>query len=237
MSSHRPARKWARPPQSRTVAFYHRRVAELFAARVAASGKSWAAAVWDGALALTAADYQALEDELLASGLRFQMSAGISLVEAPEKYEQAAAVDDLDDVEPDADGRRLAGHGDNVFHVTADVVGTARFIKSVDVVMDMLTHGVPPDTVAIIDDSGGTLTAPILEGFTAVVCKGGSVRSHLGILTREYQIPCLMNAEVRGLAEGDRVQVEYSVAARPPYEEAGGAGRARVWKLAAEDGA
>jgi signal transduction protein with GAF and PtsI domain len=98
--------------------------------------------------------------------------------------------------------------------------------------MDMLTDGVPPDTVAIIDDSGGTLTAPILEEFTAVVCKGGSVRSHLGILTREYQIPCLMNAQVAGLAEGDRVQVEYSVPAKVSYSaEEEGQGHARVWKL------
>ncbi|MGE0487459.1 MAG: PEP-utilizing enzyme [Gammaproteobacteria bacterium] len=236
MSTKPAAHKWARPPQSRTVSFYHRRVAELFAARIAASGRRWEDAVWDDSLALTAADYQALEDELLASGLRFQMSAGISIAEAPEKYEQAVAAGGLDDVQPDAQGRRLAGHGDNVFHVATDIIGTARFIRSVDIVMDMLDHGVPPDTIAVIDDSGGTLTAPILEGFKAVVCKGGSVRSHLGILTREYRIPCLMNAEVRGLAEGDRVQVEYSVAAKPPYEDADGTGRARVWKLPAEAG-
>jgi signal transduction protein with GAF and PtsI domain len=125
----------------------------------------------------------------------------------------------------------VVGGGDNVFKAN-DVTGVARFISDVDRVMDMLTDGVPPDTVAIIDDSGGTLTAPILEKFTAVVCKGGSVRSHLGILTRGYQIPCLMNAQVAGLAEGDRVQVEYSVPAKIPYsDEEEGQGHARVWKL------
>lgn len=223
--------KWGKAPQSRTVAYYHRGVAERFRERVAASGRSWEDAVWDDELALTSADFQALEDELLASGIRFEMSAGISIAEAPEKYETPPAEGTLDDVEPDAQGRRIAGHGDNVFRVDGDIVGTARFISNVDTVMAMLSDGVPPDTVAIIDDSGGTLTAPILEGFTAVVCKGGSVRSHLGILTREYQIPCLMNSEVTGLTEGDRVQVEYSVPAKPPYEDADGRGRARVWKL------
>ena len=69
----------------------------------------------------------------------------------------------------------MVGGGDNVFKA-GDLTGIARFISDVDRVMDMLTEGVPPDTVAIIDDSGGTLTAPILEEFTAVVCKGGSVR-------------------------------------------------------------
>ena len=34
---------------------------------------------------------------------------------------------------------------------------------------------------------------------------GGTVRSHLGILTREYNVPCLMAAELDGLADGDEV--------------------------------
>jgi phosphohistidine swiveling domain-containing protein len=118
-----------------------------------------------------------------------------------------------------------------VFQTPGDVTGIARFISKVETVLAMLQDGVPPGTVAIIDDSGGTLTAPILEGFKAVVCKGGSVRSHLGILTREYRIPCLMASEVRGLKDGDRVQVEYSVAAKMPYERDAAQGRARVWRL------
>lgn len=223
--------KWGREPQSRTVAYYHRRVAELVQARLAASGRRWEEAVWDDTLALTRDDFQALEDELLASGLRFEMSAGISIEEAPEKYQRPAHDVAMAEVEADEFGRRVAGSGDNVFHVEADVSGVARFIGSVETVMTMLGDGVPKDTVAIIDDSGGTLTAPILEGFKAVVCRGGSVRSHLGILTREYKIPCLMNSEIAGLEDGDRVQVEYSVPAKPPYEDADGLGRARVWKL------
>ena len=226
-----PINKWGKEPGSRTVRFYHRRVREVFARKVADSGKTWEQAVWDPALALTEAEYQAIEKELLATGLRFEMSAGISVAETPEKYAVPAAEGTLDDVEVDELGRKIAGAGDNVFSASDDVTGIARFVGSVERVMQLLDDGIPPDTIAIIDDSGGTLTAPILEGFKAVVCKGGSVRSHLGILTREYQIPCLMNAEVVGLREGDAVQVEYSVAAKPPYEDADGLGRARVWKL------
>ena len=223
--------KWGKSPTSRTVAFYHQRVAELFAQRVAASGRDWNSLVWDDELALGEADFQNLENEFLASGRRFEMSARISIQEAPEKYQLPEQDNGLDDVVADEHGRRLAGSGDNVFRLPQDVVGTARFVSSVDAVLDYLTNGVPADVVAIIDDSGGTLTAPILEKFAAVVCKGGSVRSHLGILTREYQIPCLMNADIRGLREGDRVQVEYSVAAKIPYDDDDHASRARVWKL------
>ena len=121
---------------------------------------------------------------------------------------------------------------DNVFKA-ADVTGTARYISDVDKVMEMLTGGVPENTVAIIDDSGGTLTAPILGDFTAVVCMGGTVRSHLGILTREYNVPCLMNATLDGLADGDEVTVEYSKPAADAYADAEAASdhRARIIKV------
>ena len=97
----------------------------------------------------------------------------------------------------------------------------------------MLTEGVPENTVAIIDDSGGTLTAPILGDFTAVVCMGGTVRSHLGILTREYNVPCLMNATIDGLRDGSRISVEYSRPAADAYadEEKAAAQRSRIFEL------
>jgi signal transduction protein with GAF and PtsI domain len=92
---------------------------------------------------------------------------------------------------------------------------------------------VPPETIAVIDDSGGTLTAPILGQFKAVVCMGGTVRSHLGILTREYNVPCLMNATLDGLVDESRVTVEYSKPAADAYAAAAAAEsqRARVLEL------
>jgi signal transduction protein with GAF and PtsI domain len=99
--------------------------------------------------------------------------------------------------------------------------------------MEMLTEGVPDNTIAVIDDSGGTLTAPILGDFKAVVCMGGTVRSHLGILTREYNVPCLMNAQLDGLADGDELLVEYSKPAADAYadEATAAAQRVRIIKL------
>lgn len=222
--------KWGTAPQSRTVAFFHRRVAELVQERVAASGKSWEEAVWDPSVELTKEDFEAVEREFLAQHSPFEPSAGISVREAPDKYLPLGDRGEGVELERDEQGRAVAGSGDNVFSTPEDVVGTARFISDVETVMEMLVDGVPAETVAIIDDSGGTLTAPILEEFMAVVCLGGSVRSHLGILTREYQIPCLMNATVQGISEGDQVQVEYSRPAKSPYEE-DGAPQARIWKL------
>lgn len=222
--------KWAAEPQFRTVAFFHRRIREVVEQRLAESGKTWEETVFDTSLELTADDFAAIEAEFLATGARFEASAGISSRETPQKYQALGDGVESVELEVDDQGRGLAGHGDNVFCTPTDVIGTARFISSVETVMEMLVDGVPDNTVAIIDDSGGTLTAPILEGFAAVVCKGGSIRSHLGILTREYQIPCLMNVTISGLAEGDQVQVEYSSPAKSPYDE-NDTNVARIWKL------
>jgi phosphohistidine swiveling domain-containing protein len=90
----------------------------------------------------------------------------------------------------------------------------------------------PEATIAVIDDSGGTLTAPILEGFAGVICLGGTVRSHLGILAREYDVPTLMNCHVANLVDGDVVEIE--VTAAPPSADAyetGDTGHARIWKI------
>jgi signal transduction protein with GAF and PtsI domain len=156
---------------------------------------------------LSASDLESIERELLATGHRFDFSATISLRESPEKY-KAKAGSTASAATADADGRLEVGGGDNLIQRKENLRGTARFLSTTDQVTEMLVDGVPDGTVAVIDDSGGTLTAPILEFFAGVVCLGGTVRSHLGILTREYGIPCLMNCKVGPeLADGDQVEV------------------------------
>lgn len=225
--------KWARESATPTVEKYHSAVRALVAERFAASGKTWEQAVEDRSLEPSVEDLQKIEADLLAEGYKFDVSATISLKEEPDKYKPLAGIADTGANESDEQGRPIVGNGDNVFKAPADVTGTARYISDVDKVMEMLTGGVPENTVAIIDDSGGTLTAPILGDFKAVVCMGGTVRSHLGILTREYNVPCLMNAALDGLADGDEVVVEYSKPAADAYADADGANehRARIIKL------
>ena len=225
--------KWARESATPTVEAYHTAVRALVAQRLAASGKSWEEAVEDPALELTREDFEQVEADLLATGYRFEMSAIASLKEAPEKYKPVEGIKDSGAQESDEQGRLILGSGDNVFRAKADVEGTVRLISDVERVMEMLTGGVPEDTIAVIDDSGGTLTAPILGQFTGVICLGGTVRSHLGILTREYGVPCLMSAKLDGLTEGTRVTVEYSKPAADAYADQATAAsqRARIIKL------
>lgn len=222
--------KWGKEAMMPTVEFYHAAIRRLVAEKFAASGKTWEEAVVDPSLELTLADFQEIERQLLATGYLFETSAQISFIEEPEKYKPVPGVGDSGQQAKDSQGRLIVGTGDNVF-TAPDLEGTARFVGTVDVVMDMLINGVPEGTIAIIDDSGGTLTAPILEGFAGVICMGGTIRSHLGILTREYGIPCLMASELDGLVEGDRIFVEYSKDAANAYAERDDAARALIVKI------
>ena len=221
--------KWGSQAMTPVVETYHSAIRKLVAERLAASGKTWEEAVGDQSLELTRADFEKIEADLLATGYRFDMSAQISLIEEPDKYKPQVGVGNSGNQATDEQGRLIVGNGDNVFQAK-DITGTARYVGTIDVVMDMLMNGVPEGTIAIIDDSGGTLTAPILESFTGVVCMGGTIRSHLGILTREYGIPCIMAAELDGLVEGDSITVEYSKPAADAYAERGDAARVRIFK-------
>jgi len=177
---------------------------------------------------------EADEADLLATGYRFEMSAIVSIQEEPDKYKPVSGPVATGAGESDEQGRAVLGKGDNVFRAKTDVSGVARFVSTVETVMEMLTEGVPENTIAVIDDSGGTLTAPILGDFTGVLCMGGTIRSHLGILTREYGVPCLMAVELDGLADGEEIVVEYSKPAADAYADAGTAAaqRARIIKNA-----
>src|SRR5262249_22678916 len=157
---------------------YHTAIRALVKERFEASGKSWEEAVQDPSLELTREDFEKIEADLLATGYRFEVSATVSLKEEPDKYKPLAGMHDSRAQAVDEQGRKILGTGSNVFKAKADVEGTAVYVNDVPKVMELLTEGVPPETIAVIDDSGGTLTAPILGDFTAVVCMGGTVRSH-----------------------------------------------------------
>jgi hypothetical protein len=225
--------KWARASATPTVEAFHTALRKLVAERLAESGKPWEEVVHDPAFELAREDFEKIEAELLATGYRFDISAVISQHEAPEKYKPLERAGGTSGDETDEEGRAVVGRGHNVFRAKQDVEGTARFVSDVETVMQMLMEGVPADTIAVIDDSGGTLTAPILGDFKAVVCMGGTTRSHLGILTREYNVPCLMAAELQGLSDGDRIVVEYSKPAADAYGDAAKASaeRPRIIKV------
>ena len=65
--------------------------------------------------------------------------------------------------------------GDNAFR-TDDLEGTVLVVREVSEVDRLMREGVPEGTIGVIDDAGGTMTAPILEEFEGVLCLAGTVR-------------------------------------------------------------
>lgn len=190
------------------------------------SGQEWSEFALGGNESLiTSQKMQDVEDRVVASGHRFDWSAAVSVAERPDVYKPGPDAGEAGESfmfdhpeapvgDPDGDGNALCGEGDNVVRYPSNVTGTARYIRSNERVLHYLTEGVPAGTIAIIDDSGGTLTAPIIDQFAGIVCAGGTVRSHLGILSREYNIPCLMNAKVTAIRDGDTVTIEATATAK-----------------------
>lgn len=225
--------KWGSTEMLPLPARFNSAVRDLAAQRFAATGADWKDVVFARQYDLfSLTDAQAIEQAALDDGYRFDFSATVSLESEPDKYKQPERAASGYADEAAADGRRQVGIGDNVIRKAATVTGPVALISTIEQVMDYLTDGIPAGTIAVIDDSGGTLTAPIIEGFAGVICLGGSVRSHLGILAREYDVPTLMNCKIGTLATGDTVELE--VTAAPPAADAyetGDTGHARIWKI------
>ena len=69
--------------------------------------------------------------------------------------------------------------------------GGFRAIESPDDVLALMDSGAD-GVVALVRDAGATFLAPIYHELTAVICTSGTPRSHIGIVSREFQVPCVM---------------------------------------------
>ena len=100
--------------------------------------------------------------------------------------------------------------GTKVFDA-APVRGLWRMLRSPDDVLELMDT-TADGVVACVADAGATFLAPIFDELTAVVCLSGTPQSHIGIVSREYQVPCVMGAAFSGEepADGDAVEVDCS---------------------------
>jgi phosphohistidine swiveling domain-containing protein len=181
---------------------------------LAASGASWSQLVnesWPTLLdrpGMQDIANQVFDQFVKETGRKFYAGAEISVLDKPDMYVLRSDGDFYYDASEFAEG--AVGDGDNVFRAP-DVTGQVMVIRKVGDVNRLIEEGVPEGTIAVIDDSGGTLTAPLLPDFEAVICLAGTVRSHLGILGREFGVPTLMAARLsRPLENGETVTVQYS---------------------------
>jgi signal transduction protein with GAF and PtsI domain len=101
------------------------------------------------------------------------------------------------------------GSGTRVFEA-GPVRGSWRRLTTPDDVLDLMDT-TAAGVVACVADAGATFLAPIFDELAAVVCLSGTPLSHIGIVSREYQVPCVMAATLaHEPADGDAVEVDCS---------------------------
>ena len=88
----------------------------------------------------------------------------------------------------------LIGSGINVFTSDARVTGKIRFLDSPDEVLDFIEGPDVAETIVISRGGTTTFMSPALvAGVAGLITLQGAPESHLGILSREFSIPCVMS--------------------------------------------
>ena len=101
---------------------------------------------------------------------------------------------------------RVRGTGAKVFD-HEPVRGVWRPLDGPDDVLDLMDSGAE-GVVALVRDAGATFLAPIYHELTAIICTSGTVRSHIGIVSREFQVPCVMACQFTGAEPDAGAEVE-----------------------------
>lgn len=180
-------------------------------------------------------DREVVEEYMLTAGRKLLAGSEIAVAEQPDRYVLRSEFEgaQIDEAELESLPNGVIGIGDNAFRADSDIEGEVLVVRKVAEVTRLMEEGVPEGTIAVIDDAGGTMTAPILPEFDAVICRAGTVRSHLAIIAKEYGIPTLMGATtLRDLRSGERVRVEYTTVAQNVEAYHGGEvmPRAKIWE-------
>ncbi|MEZ5145102.1 MAG: PEP-utilizing enzyme [Acidimicrobiales bacterium] len=102
------------------------------------------------------------------------------------------------------------GMGTKVFDAPA-VRGRWHPLSGPDDVLDLMDTGAE-GVVVCVRDAGATFLSPIFHELAGVVCTAGTPRSHIGIVSREFQVPCVMGLSFTGAepAHGDEVELDCS---------------------------
>jgi len=103
------------------------------------------------------------------------------------------------------------GRGTKVFDAPP-VRGTLRWLEGPDDVLALMDIGAD-GVVALVRDAGATFLAPLYHELTAIVCTSGTPRSHIGIVSREFQVPCSMGTTFPGPEPADGTTAELDCSA------------------------
>jgi hypothetical protein len=93
----------------------------------------------------------------------------------------------------------VIAEGYNAFETNKTATGTIKYLKDPAAVMGLIKSGKLADHILLVRGGTTTFLAPALTmGAIGVITMSGAPESHLGILSREFQIPCVMTAYLTG---------------------------------------
>jgi phosphohistidine swiveling domain-containing protein len=101
----------------------------------------------------------------------------------------------------------IAGHGTTVSG--GDVEGVLRTANEIAEVFALLKADDLAETIIVTDTPSATVVVPLLAQVRGVICRSGGLTSHLAIVCREFELPCLVAAELppRDEIEGRRARI------------------------------
>ncbi|WP_369253134.1 PEP-utilizing enzyme [Geodermatophilus amargosae] len=106
-----------------------------------------------------------------------------------------------------SDDLQVVGTGTTLF-TAGQVRGTARWFNDTSDVLSIDDDDLE-DTIAFVNKGGMTFLSPILPDLKGIVCTAGSRESHLAILSRESDVPCVLAAQLDGtVSDGDPVVLD-----------------------------
>lgn len=89
----------------------------------------------------------------------------------------------------------LLAEGYNSFETPKTPVGTVKYLPDPQSVIKLIQSGKLKEHILLVQGGTTTFLAPALSmGSIGVITMSGAPESHLGILSREFQMPCVMTA-------------------------------------------
>lgn len=90
---------------------------------------------------------------------------------------------------------KVIAEGFNSFETSKKPVGMVKFLPDPKSVIALIQSGKLKEHIVLAQGGTTTFLAPALSmGCMGVITLSGAPESHLGILSREFQIPCVMTA-------------------------------------------
>jgi hypothetical protein len=94
----------------------------------------------------------------------------------------------------------VIAEGYNAFETNKSPSGTIKYLPDPPSVMALIRSGKIKEHILLVRGGTTTFLAPALSlGAIGIITMSGAPESHLGILSREFQTPCVMTA---GLVDG-----------------------------------